>query len=101
MSIICGALKWLNDHNVRSKAVLVESIARMEEELRKIELDSSDDWLSAQSSRGSISREKNTLQMLLKKLTDSEEEINAIRKKYQVHITCFVHSQISAIEFTV
>lgn len=84
MSIICGALKWLYDHDAREKTSLIDSIAEMEEELRRIESNSSDDWLSAQSKQGNIAREKNTLQHLLKKIADSEEEINNMRKKKNV-----------------
>lgn len=84
MSIICGALKWLCDHDARNKSTLVDSIARIEEELRKIETDASDDWLSVQSKRGNIAREKNSLQNSLQKINNSEEEINNMKKKHEV-----------------
>ncbi|KAJ8943644.1 hypothetical protein NQ318_005646 [Aromia moschata] len=50
LSIICGAIRWLKDHNTFIRKQLSESISKLELEKQKIAADGND-WLSSQSKR--------------------------------------------------
>lgn len=83
LSIICGALCWLCDHENHKKSSLLESIAFIEKQLRDMEANSVDDWLSAQSEQTRIASLKTDIQLQLNGIIENEDVINNIRKKLE------------------
>lgn len=82
MSLICGVLRWLCDHEVRYKDDILRSITLIEEELKKYD-DTADDWLTVQTKQAGVVKFKDEFQLQLKRLSEKEEEIESIKKKVQ------------------
>ncbi|KAK7604095.1 hypothetical protein V9T40_004368 [Parthenolecanium corni] len=80
LSLICGVLRWLCDHEVRYKADILKSIALIEEELKNYD-DNTDDWLTVQTKQAGIVKYKDEFQLQLKSLSENAEEIENIKKK--------------------
>lgn len=83
LSIICGALRWLCDHDIRNKNDLKRSIELMEKELANIDSNASDDWLTTQSKEAEINRSKAELQSQLRDIEENDEQIQKIKESFQ------------------
>ncbi|XP_022912815.2 ATP-dependent DNA helicase DDX11 [Onthophagus taurus] len=76
LSIICGAIKWLKDHNVREREDLSNQIAELEE--KKKVLDNDEDWFNAQSKGIEINNKLRELQLKQSKILEYDEKINKL-----------------------
>ncbi|XP_065202076.1 ATP-dependent DNA helicase DDX11 [Planococcus citri] len=83
LSIICGALRWLCDHDTRNKEDLKKSIELLEKELSKFDFDAGADWLTVQSNQAVVSRDKIELQVKLQCIEDNEKFIQKIKDDFE------------------
>lgn len=83
MSIICGALRWLKDHETRERFELNETVQLLKIEKEKLS-SSGDDWLSSQSQEIEITKKLQTLQLEINKIIKNDEKIAKLKsqKKY-------------------
>ncbi|XP_030765068.1 ATP-dependent DNA helicase DDX11 [Sitophilus oryzae] len=78
LSIICGAIKWLKDHEQREKDALSEQITSLE--LEKVELAKEEkDWFKAQSKEIIITQKLNHLKIEENKILAYKEKIDKIK----------------------
>ncbi|XP_044729931.1 ATP-dependent DNA helicase DDX11 [Chrysoperla carnea] len=82
MSLICGSLTWLRDHELRKQQELIDKIKEINQNKNK--LDSEDDWISSQSEAILKSKERDKLQLELDKINKYEEKIENIKKNVNV-----------------
>ncbi|XP_014244230.1 ATP-dependent DNA helicase DDX11 isoform X1 [Cimex lectularius] len=81
LSIICGALAWLKDHEEREIHALEKAISQLE--LNKVE--SSTDWLSAQIKNVANDNCRRELQLRLNNITKKSEQVKRIKEKQKIH----------------
>lgn len=74
LSIICGALKWLIDSELRQKSRLVEKQAELDSKIKEIEAQTVNDWFSVQTEQIELNQEKKFLQNKLDALAKQEEK---------------------------
>lgn len=79
MSIICGALCWLQDHLAREKASLEDKIKALK--LQEQDLDDESDWISGQSRRLDEERERRQLEERLRLMTVQSEEMEQLKER--------------------
>lgn len=79
LSIICGALKWLVDHEKWRKQELTSAIAQMDDKLKNYE-ESSDDWFTVQTEKMKLNSEKQPLEAKLNALVEYEGEREKLKK---------------------
>ncbi|RZB39133.1 putative ATP-dependent RNA helicase DDX11, partial [Asbolus verrucosus] len=80
LSIICGAIRWLKDHNNREKNALKTRIDALELQKRNITSNSSD-WLSTQSQEIELTRQINELKIEQNKINEYDVRIEKLKKK--------------------
>ncbi|XP_076243503.1 ATP-dependent DNA helicase DDX11 isoform X2 [Calliopsis andreniformis] len=78
MSIICGALKWLLDHEESEKNQLNTAISELDEKIKKCTI-SSDNWFSVQTEQIQLNSEKQTLQVKLNSILQYEKKRSALK----------------------
>ncbi|XP_020282942.1 ATP-dependent DNA helicase DDX11 [Pseudomyrmex gracilis] len=79
LSIICGALKWLIDHEKWEKQKLLSAIEEIDEKLKNCNI-SSDNWFAEQTEQIELNAEKQPLQSKLNALVDYEGEKEKFKK---------------------
>ncbi|CAD7086728.1 unnamed protein product [Hermetia illucens] len=83
LTLTCGALKWLEDHNNLLKSELNQRINEVSKEIEELELEASgcQDWIQAQF--GSIQKkdEVNALKKSKNLLEEYEEKIKELRER--------------------
>lgn len=77
MSIICGALRWLKDHNLRERSCLEDKIEKLQREIDALAKDSTD-WLSSQGKELEIKRVLNQFKIDRNKIVDYDSKIDKI-----------------------
>ncbi|XP_066150180.1 ATP-dependent DNA helicase DDX11 [Euwallacea fornicatus] len=80
LSIVCGAIKWLKDHNQQMKQDFIDKITLLENEKQMYENQESD-WFSAQSKGIKITQKLNELKIKEKKLLEYEDKIEKIKNQ--------------------
>lgn len=80
LSIICGALKWLVDHEKWRKQELTSAIAQIDDKLKIYEEKSSDDWFTVQTEKIELNAEKQPLTGKLNALLEYEGEREKLKK---------------------
>lgn len=80
MSIICGALRWLKDHETRERFELNETVQLLKIEKEKLS-SSGDDWLSSQSQDIEITKKLQTLQLEINKINKNDEKIAKLKSQ--------------------
>lgn len=83
LSIICGALRWLKDHETRERSELNNTINSLKTEKEKLSA-SGDHWLSTQGQEIEITRKLQQLQLTLNKLQQNDEKIAKLKCKKKV-----------------
>lgn len=73
LSLICGALKWLVDHEKCKKEELTSAIAEIDGKIENYEKPT-DDWFSVQTEQIQLNREKQTFQAKLNAILEFEGE---------------------------
>lgn len=81
LSIICGAVKWLVDHEERNKSNLIERIAVLNARIKEIDEKPNTDWFTVQTDQLKIQNEKLTLQNQLNLILKNEEKIVKAKQK--------------------
>lgn len=79
LSIICGALKWLMDHEKWRKQELTSAIAQIDDKLKNCE-ESSDNWFTVQTEKMGLNTEKQPLEAKLNALVEYEGEKEKLKK---------------------
>ncbi|KAI4487393.1 hypothetical protein M0804_005542 [Polistes exclamans] len=80
LSVICGALKWLLDHEKLQKDELNSEITDLDNKIKMIE-DSSNDWFSCQTEQMEYNHKKKELQSKLDAITKYEKKIQQYKEK--------------------
>lgn len=80
LSIICGAVRWLKDHNNYEREVLKLQIQELEEKKKQISTDSTD-WITSQSKEIEITRQITELKIQENKIADYDKKIEDLKKK--------------------
>ncbi|XP_015834926.2 ATP-dependent DNA helicase DDX11 [Tribolium castaneum] len=80
LSILCGAIRWLKDHNMYERENLKLQIEELELKKRKVSGNSSD-WLSAQAQEIDLNRQINELKIRQNKIDEYDKKIESLRKK--------------------
>lgn len=80
MSIICGALRWLTDHEKREREELEKTVVSLNDEKKNIN-SSNTDWLSSQAEEIEINKKLQQLKLEIDKITKFDEKINKIKSK--------------------
>ncbi|XP_012254721.2 ATP-dependent DNA helicase DDX11 isoform X2 [Athalia rosae] len=81
LSIICGAVKWLLDHEDHKKNDLIVKIAALDTKLREMDEKQTTDWFSIQTDQLKIRNEKQLLQNQLDLILKNEEKMSKIKQK--------------------
>lgn len=79
LSIICGALKWLIDHEKSEKQELISAIAEIDKKMKNCTV-SSDDWFTVQTEQIELNAEKQPVQSKLNALVEYEGEREKFKK---------------------
>lgn len=79
LSLICGALRWLVDHETRRKRELVSAIAEIDGKLKSCE-EPSDNWFTVQTEQMELNAEKQPLQAKLNALLEYEGEREKLKR---------------------
>lgn len=82
MSIICGALCWLKDHEAREKRVLETAIEELNREKMNIN-DETADWVTSQARIIEIEHQIRILQQKLDRVKQQETKIEEMKKRTQ------------------
>lgn len=83
MSIICGAAKWLIDHEKHKKQQLQSEIKELEQKLESLKIDDEGDWFSTQTKQIELNSLKHCVEAKLNKILKCEnnkEELKTINK---------------------
>ncbi|XP_053998809.1 ATP-dependent DNA helicase DDX11 isoform X1 [Hylaeus anthracinus] len=80
MSIICGALKWLIDHEELQKSELTTAISELDEKIEKC-VNSADDWLSVQSEQIQLNSKRQVLQAKLNSISQYERKKTSLKDR--------------------
>lgn len=80
LSIICGALRWLRDHNEQLRRKLVESINELESEKQKLSSDTSD-WLNSQTKEIELNTVLTKVKLEQQKILDYDKKIESLKNK--------------------
>lgn len=73
LSLICGALRWLVDHEKWKKEELISAIADIDDKIKSCET-AFDDWFSIQTEQMQLKAERQPLQAKLDALLEYENE---------------------------
>uniref|UniRef100_A0A1B6DBS7 Helicase ATP-binding domain-containing protein n=1 Tax=Clastoptera arizonana TaxID=38151 RepID=A0A1B6DBS7_9HEMI len=79
LSIICGALCWLKDHERREKQVLEDKIESLKKEI--VLVGNLDDWVKSQSRALELEHEQKILEQKLNKMKQHENKLEEIKKR--------------------
>lgn len=85
LSIICGALNWLVDHDEWERNRLSTQIKSLENEKQKLASETTD-WLCSQSKEMEVTRKLNSLKLDRNKITDYDFKIDKIKSRKKVKI---------------
>ncbi|XP_043503572.1 ATP-dependent DNA helicase DDX11 [Polistes fuscatus] len=80
LSVICGALKWLLDHEKLQKDELNSEITDLDNKIKMIE-DTSNDWFSCQTEQMEFNLKKKELLSKLDAITKYEKKIQQYKEK--------------------
>lgn len=88
LSLICGALRWLQDHEQRKREELKAAIARLDS-TKDCNGGDDFDWLSQQAQQVRVLQQRQQLQQQLNKILSKDEKLEQLRKcKEKVAIIC-------------
>lgn len=79
LSLICGALKWLIDHEKWKKQELTSTIAEIDNKLKNCEKPS-DDWFTVQTEQIELNTQKQPLEAKLNALLEYESEREKLKR---------------------
>jgi chromosome transmission fidelity protein 1 len=82
LSIICGSLKWLLDHQEKQKNCLIEKERELDHKIKNLKANNESDWFSIQTEQIELNVEKQSIQKKLNALLKREEKC----LKYKEHI---------------
>ena len=85
LSVICGAVKWLLDHEERQKKDLVDRKTELEQKIKEIEVKYKNDWFSVQTEKISLNEEKQVIQKKLDALLKKEEKQLKYKERVKQH----------------
>lgn len=83
LSILCGALKWLKDHNESIRNNLKLEIQVLSDQKANINanLEEDEDWISTQSKELDIAQKLNELQLESRKIDEYDKKIIKLKKR--------------------
>ncbi|KAB0799147.1 hypothetical protein PPYR_07027 [Photinus pyralis] len=81
LSIICGALHWLRDHNERERNELELQIQTIEEAKSKLDADKNNDWIKTQTEEIELNYKLNKLKLQQNSIADYDRRIAKLCSK--------------------
>lgn len=85
LSIICGALKWLLDHETQQRDDLVEKIREIDAELASIKEENANDWFSLQTKQMELNLQRQTLKSKLDAIEKQDEKRLKFKERVKNH----------------
>ncbi|XP_077295198.1 ATP-dependent DNA helicase DDX11 [Arctopsyche grandis] len=82
LSLCCGAIQWLNDHNAKEKASLADEIEKLKISIKDDCED--DDWVSGEYNKIQKNLQITTFQKKLDKFNSRTEKIEKLRQRKNV-----------------
>ncbi|KAJ8922586.1 hypothetical protein NQ315_007616 [Exocentrus adspersus] len=83
LSIVCGAIRWLKDHNTGIRDNLREKILKLETERQQVQVNNTD-WLSSQAKDIELTHLLNSLKIEHNKINEYDEKILKIKEQTSV-----------------
>lgn len=86
LSIICGAIKWLVDHEENKKKTLLDEKVNLDAKINELQKRMENDWFSVQSGQIELNAEKQAIQKKLDVISKQEEKLTKHKeriKKYK------------------
>jgi chromosome transmission fidelity protein 1 len=80
LSLICGALRWLLDHEERIRQQLKTAIAQLDS-VKDCDSDGDFDWLTQQAQQVQVKQQRHQLQQQLNKILRNDEKLEQLRKR--------------------
>lgn len=80
LSLICGALCWLRDHEERKRRQLKAAIAQLDL-MKNCDGGSETDWLTQQIQQSQVLQQRQKLQQQLNKILCNDEKLEELRKR--------------------
>lgn len=81
MSIICGAIRWLKDHNERAHSMLMKQINNLEGEKQKLSTERAVDWLNANAREIELSHLLYRIKLEHTKIKEYEAKIDKLKNR--------------------
>lgn len=85
LAIICGAIKWLIDHEERQKNCLLDKRAELDRKIKDMDSKHLDDWFSIQTEQIEVNLEKQSLQKKLDLMAKHEEKLLKYKERVKQH----------------
>ncbi|KAK9875672.1 hypothetical protein WA026_009468 [Henosepilachna vigintioctopunctata] len=82
LSIICGAIRWLKDHNDHQRKSLSKMAEKYQQEKESLGKDSTD-WLNSQSKEIEINEKLRLIKLQSDKIIEYEERMSNLKKSLQ------------------
>ncbi|XP_047114630.1 ATP-dependent DNA helicase DDX11 isoform X1 [Schistocerca piceifrons] len=79
LSLICGALRWLLDHETRCQADLEAQMAALTLQLEELEAENAVDWLGQQAQGVELRNKLNVIARQLSSIHKREEKLHSLR----------------------
>ncbi|XP_021933898.1 ATP-dependent DNA helicase DDX11 isoform X2 [Zootermopsis nevadensis] len=81
LSLICGALRWLSDHEDRIRRQLRTAIAQLDAVANNNDDGGDFDWLTQQAQHVQVTQQRYQLQQRLDKILRSDQKLEQLRKR--------------------
>ncbi|XP_043460879.1 ATP-dependent DNA helicase DDX11 isoform X4 [Leptopilina heterotoma] len=81
LSIICGAVKWLLDHELHEKNNLITKIKEINDKIDELTKECGDDWFSLQTQQLRLTNERQLLQAKLDAMVKFDEKKNKLKQR--------------------
>ncbi|XP_045479917.1 ATP-dependent DNA helicase DDX11 [Harmonia axyridis] len=83
LSIICGSIRWLKDHNEHRRKILTKAVEKYQAEKEKLS-EGTSDWLISQSKEIEINQKLDQIRLQLNKIIEYEERIEKIIQSVKI-----------------
>jgi chromosome transmission fidelity protein 1 len=92
LSLICGAICWLQDHEERKRRQLKAAIAQLDV-MKNCDGGGDTDWLTQQTQQSQVLQQQQQLQQQLNKILRNDEKLEQLRKhKEKVSLISINHA---------
>jgi len=86
LSLICGSLSWLKDHEERERKEISEKLLRLGKETSTDNSDETVDWFTQQTSQVGARQQQYELKQQKEKIDKFDKSISKIKEAYQKRV---------------